>query len=491
MSATRRIASPVALGIAAVALVGLAPLQVQGHAYMMEPVSRNFWATPAFVDSTYPDINYCPHCFQSRGPAMVRARGEENTDADELAQYGGGEWPHLTSYLRGELMDNGNYHEPEGISSRHGICGDPEQTKEEGSNLYGKENSLYPILQTYEEGSIMEVKVVFSTYHWGHLELFLCDSDELADPNGVVTQSCFNMNPLDRADDDGDASRIDPNHRGRYYVDPACRAEDGTDPTDQTKVEGATDGHVVTGRFKLPSGLTCSRCIVQMVYYTGNSCKHPGYDDFDPPSWPGSCAPESKDWIQTSLNTCGENGHYPEEFWNCADIEITSDGEPEQEIDFPTPAPVPVVEGPEPTWAPYPIPTPAPYAEIDVPGTPEFEEDTPAPTPQIADPFDNDDDDEVEAPDCEDPAEAYGQCGGTDSYDGPTCCVEDFECVELADCYSECRPVDLVPVDEDCSGEWGQCGGNDWQGPSCCERGSDCVVLNEWYHQCFPENINP
>lgn len=40
------------------------------------------------------------------------------------------------------------------------------QTKSEGSNLFGKENSLYPVLQTYEEGGIMEVKVVFSTYHW-------------------------------------------------------------------------------------------------------------------------------------------------------------------------------------------------------------------------------------------------------------------------------------------------------------------------------------
>ena len=44
-------------------------------------------------------------------------------------EYGGGEWPHLTSYNRGELLDNGNYHEPEGISRRHGICGDPEQVR--------------------------------------------------------------------------------------------------------------------------------------------------------------------------------------------------------------------------------------------------------------------------------------------------------------------------------------------------------------------------
>ena len=58
------------------------------------------------------------------------------------------------------------------------------------------------------------------------------------------------------------ASPIDPDHPGRYYVDPPCRA----DETDQTKPDGAHDGYVVTGRYKLPEGLTCNRCIVQMVY---------------------------------------------------------------------------------------------------------------------------------------------------------------------------------------------------------------------------------
>ena len=40
------------------------------------------------------------------------------------------------------------------------------QTAQEGSNLFGQENANYPILETYAEGSVMEVKVVVSTYHW-------------------------------------------------------------------------------------------------------------------------------------------------------------------------------------------------------------------------------------------------------------------------------------------------------------------------------------
>ena len=40
------------------------------------------------------------------------------------------------------------------------------QTAQEGSNLFGQDNAHYPVLETYAEGSVMEVKVVVSTYHW-------------------------------------------------------------------------------------------------------------------------------------------------------------------------------------------------------------------------------------------------------------------------------------------------------------------------------------
>ena len=58
-------------------------------------------------------INYCPHCFQSRGPAAVRERG------------GGAPWPHFN----GERAENGNYIESDEVARRHGVCGDPEQVR--------------------------------------------------------------------------------------------------------------------------------------------------------------------------------------------------------------------------------------------------------------------------------------------------------------------------------------------------------------------------
>ncbi|CAN0016431.1 unnamed protein product, partial [Sphacelaria rigidula] len=270
----------------------------------------------------FPELEHCPHCMQSKGPSAVRARAHANTDPIELEIYGDGRWPHHDSYERGELLPNGNYYETDAISVRHGLCGDPGQTQPEGTNRYGQDNSVYPVLETLAEGSVVEMKVVMSTYHWGHLEFFLCNAEDLPDgPDSPVTQSCFNRYPLDRAEDDGDASPIDPNHPGRYYVDPPCRAAE----TDQSKPDGTDSGHVVTARYQLPKGLTCERCIIQMVYYTGNSCHHPGYEEFNPPSWPSECAPNKENWITTEPGLCGgEDDKYPEEFWNCADVSIKS-----------------------------------------------------------------------------------------------------------------------------------------------------------------------
>lgn len=56
-----------------------------------------------------------------------------------------------------------------------------------------------------------------------------------------------------------------------------------------------------------------------------NNCKHVGYDEFEPASWPGSCAPSKSDWVLTENRIlCGTNGAYPEEFWQCSDIRLTS-----------------------------------------------------------------------------------------------------------------------------------------------------------------------
>ena len=68
-------------------------------------------------------IDYCPHCYNARGPEHTRERAEKLTDPAILDMYGGGEFPLLYT----DFAENGNYLEPEEIAVRHGVCGDPEQ----------------------------------------------------------------------------------------------------------------------------------------------------------------------------------------------------------------------------------------------------------------------------------------------------------------------------------------------------------------------------
>ncbi|CAM9597166.1 unnamed protein product, partial [Sphacelaria rigidula] len=45
------------------------PQQVDGHAFMMAPVSRTFFYTTVFQKAGFAEMEHCPHCMQSKGPA--------------------------------------------------------------------------------------------------------------------------------------------------------------------------------------------------------------------------------------------------------------------------------------------------------------------------------------------------------------------------------------------------------------------------------------
>eukprot|EP00903_Cladosiphon_okamuranus_P009934 g9430.t1 len=509
--------------------------QAEGHAMMYDPPSRQ-GENPG---------EWCPHCYNARGPAAVVARAKEYTEPEVLDMYGGGDIYPLSF---GDFAPNGNYLEPDAIAVRHGICGDPEQ---------------------------------------GHMEFFLCDTLTMEDPEGLPTQSCFNQYPL----------TLDP--PARFF-----ELEDEGNPI---------PGYNVKARYYLPD-IETSHAILQMVYYTGNSCKHVGYDDFNPPagSWPGAFSSQRADWILRDLSFCSESTSYPEEFWGCSDIALSPDGMDWDPVPAPSPNPLGreddnektinyedvgcydttpgnwVVEGPWMSWnvcylscvsqgayymgltngatcycdfdedldlaslgestgctsectnegssdmcggpsattvlrilpgfagketVPSPTPepvmptpeypedpeTPAPQPTPEYPETPapqptaEYPEypETPAPQPTAEYP------EYPETPETPEPATPapietsnegecgalWEQCGGNDGYTGSTCCQAGTECVVMADCYSECRPAE-------CTGEpvemWGQCGGNGWTGSTCCVEGTECTVMAPCYSSCRP-----
>lgn len=77
----------------------------------------------------YPNLETCPHCYNSRGPVYIRERAIAKTDPSILESYGEGNWPLKFAYDMGEVQPNGNFLEREEVAVRHGACGDPEQVR--------------------------------------------------------------------------------------------------------------------------------------------------------------------------------------------------------------------------------------------------------------------------------------------------------------------------------------------------------------------------
>lgn len=116
----------------------------------------------------------------------------------------------------------------------------------------------------------VDVEIELTANHYGSFEMFLCPNNN---PRLEATQECFDQYPL-----------LVTNTRSVRYLIP-----------NESEKQG-----VFSYSVKLPPGVTCSQCVIQWTYYTGNM-------------W-GVCP------NKTEAVGCGK----PETFRNCADIAIHS-----------------------------------------------------------------------------------------------------------------------------------------------------------------------
>ncbi|XP_065558115.1 uncharacterized protein LOC136025946 [Artemia franciscana] len=151
-----------------------------------------------------------------------------------------------------------------------GVCGNDYRDKvprpHEMNGLY------YSGLNTrrYAPGQVLNINIDLTANHWGYFELKLCPSNY--DSNKEM-QACFDKYPL----------RIAGTNTTRYEI------------SKDTPKKGT-----FKYRIQLPPKVTCSHCIIQWTYYTGNT-------------W-GIC-PDG-----TGAVGCGNQ----ETFVNCADVSIVS-----------------------------------------------------------------------------------------------------------------------------------------------------------------------
>ncbi|XP_046630908.1 uncharacterized protein LOC124310859 [Daphnia pulicaria] len=123
-----------------------------------------------------------------------------------------------------------------------GVCGDrwdepPPRLHESGgfydTGLLGKR---------YTPGQIIDIEVELTANHKGHFELRLCPLS--GDPTLAEKQDCFNKYPL----------YLEGSTSHRFQI-----------PEDTKRQE------TFKYRVKLPDGVTCTRCVIQWIYFTGNT----------------------------------------------------------------------------------------------------------------------------------------------------------------------------------------------------------------------------
>jgi len=180
-------------------------------------------------------------------------------------------FPNPVNYNDNELYCGGFAVQWDKNGGKCGVCGDnyrdPVPRPHESGGKYGKGI----IGKRYAMGQTIDIEIDISANHWGHFELKLCPTNT---NSRTATQECFDAHPLVLAD----------NPRShQFYV-----------PLDSPKITK------FNYKVNLPFGLTCSQCVMQWTYYTGNT-------------W-GVCA------NGTEGMGCGSQ----EMFRNCADVQIFS-----------------------------------------------------------------------------------------------------------------------------------------------------------------------
>jgi len=162
---------------------------------------------------------------------------------------------------------------------------------------------------TYTAGDTVVVDATLTAHHRGHMEMYACDVSD----GTTATTACFESNPLIFVQDlMYDGPDPDPVYPERAYVAPN-NGEAG-DPGDW----GPSDGMQFSFEYRLPTGVSGSKVLLQWRYYTANTCEAPGYDSNKP------------EWQENSRVPCGpmdETGDSaPERFWNCAEVTIGAGG---------------------------------------------------------------------------------------------------------------------------------------------------------------------
>lgn len=177
-------------------------------------------------------------------------------------------YPNPVNYNDNELFCGGYAVQWVQNKGQCGVCGDAYHLKEPRPHEAGGEYAKGTIVRHYTVGQDIDVEIELTANHLGRFEMYLCPNNN---PRNVATQECFDRYPL----------YISGTRDVRFEI-----------PEDSERKA------IFRYKVTLPAYVTCTQCVIQWNYYTGNM-------------W-GTCE------NGTEANGCGR----PETFRNCADVSI-------------------------------------------------------------------------------------------------------------------------------------------------------------------------
>ena len=116
---------------------------------------------------------------------------------------------------------------------------------------------------TYTAGQEIDAEFIITAHHRGMIYLRLCDEAR-------VTEACLEKYPpLERVryedDDLFKAQPINPAASYIFYINPVCYSG--------AYGNGGGTSMTMSARFKLPDGVSCESCVIQMHWITANSVR--------------------------------------------------------------------------------------------------------------------------------------------------------------------------------------------------------------------------
>lgn len=306
--------------VAALALFACCLASCNAHGFMSYPNSRGSLSGCGGkykfqgIKADCP-TDYCPMC-QNAGFLMKRTSGE--------------------SFSFYKPMDR-----TERIRGNFGMCGDKTDASDAPhmkAGFFSQGCRGYPTISGLKPGDVINFQVQSTAHHQGFYEFFLCDTTECG---GDISRGCFYENQcvqLDRvpnssceSGNDHDCAPIDPEYPGRWYM--GCPKYpwlfSGTSEMTEDQTMGGPNGKMA---YRIPPDFNCGKnCVLQSYWATANTCNPLGlkeyfekmYSEGKLGSWKG-CPGDgiTRGGYSPQYPTCGERGTFPEEFWNCADIQM-------------------------------------------------------------------------------------------------------------------------------------------------------------------------